>query len=89
MAEAKKAETKKPDILDPNEEVEVKLFKDNGKYSKPLFVGVNGETIAIQRGEKVKIKRKFLEVIENSERQDYETALKIEAASDAKKLADM
>lgn len=89
MTETKKAETKKAEILDPNEEVEIKLFKDNGKYSQPLFVGVNGETIAIKRGEKVKIKRKFLEVIENSERQDYETALKIEAATDVKKLADL
>jgi hypothetical protein len=37
-------------------------------------VGVNGETIAIKRGERVKIKRKFAEVLDHSEHQDYETA---------------
>lgn len=57
-----------------NELVEVKLFKDSGKYKDDVFVGVNGETIAIQRGVRVKIKRKFAEVLDNSEHQDYETA---------------
>lgn len=83
------AESKKTPEFNPEEEVEIKLFKDNGKYSQPLFVGVNGETVAIQRGEKVRVKRKFVEVIENSERQDYETALKIEAATKPSKIADL
>lgn len=64
-----------------NEEVEVKLFKDNGKYKDPVFVSCNGETIAIQRGERVKIKRKFAEILENSEHQDYEAALLVERKS--------
>lgn len=64
-----------------NEEVEVKLFKDNGKYKDPVFVGVNGETIAIERGVRVKIKRKFAEVLDNSDKQDYETAMLIEQKS--------
>ena len=64
-----------------NEEVEVKLFKDNGKYKDPVFVGCNGETVAIQRGERVKIKRKFAEILDNSEHQDYETALLVERKS--------
>lgn len=34
-----------------------------------MLVGVNGEIIRIKRGETVKIKRKFLEVIQNAERQ--------------------
>ena len=54
--------------------VEIKLFKDTGKYKDDVFVGCNGETIAIKRGERVKIKRKFAEILDNSERQDYETA---------------
>lgn len=58
--------------------VEIKLFKDSGKYKDDVFVSVNGETIAIKRGERVKIKRKFVEVLDNSERQDYETSLLIE-----------
>lgn len=54
--------------------VEIKLFKDTGKYKDNVFVGCNGETIAIKRGERVRIKRKFAEILDNSERQDYETA---------------
>lgn len=64
-----------------NEEVEVKLFKDNDKYKDPVFVGVNGETIAIERGVRVKIKRKFAEVLDNSDAQDYETSMLIERKS--------
>ena len=63
------------------EEVEIKLFKDGGKYKDDVFVGCNGETIAIKRGERVKIKRKFAEILDNSEHQDYETACLIEAKS--------
>ena len=61
--------------------VEVKLFKDNGKYKDPVFVSVNGENCVIHRGERVKIKRKFAEVLDNSDRQDYETARLIERRS--------
>ena len=60
-----------------NEEVEVKLFRDNDKYKDPVFVGCNGETIAIQRGERVKIRRKFAEILDNSDRQDAQTGLLI------------
>ena len=61
--------------------VPIKLFKDTGKYKDDVFVGVNGETIAIKRGERVMIKRKFAEVLDNSEHQDYETAQLIEQKS--------
>lgn len=61
-----------------NELVEIKLFKDTGKYKDDVFVGCNGETVAIKRGERVKIKRKFAEILDNSEHQDYETAQLIE-----------
>ena len=60
-----------------NEEVEVKLFQDNDRYRDPVFVGCNGETIAIQRGQRVKIRRKFAEILDNSDKQDYETGLLI------------
>jgi len=60
-----------------NEEVEVKLFRDNDKYKDPVFVGCNGETIAIQRGERVKIRRKFAEILESSDRQDAQTGMLI------------
>lgn len=57
-----------------NELVPVKLFKDNGKYKDDVFVAVNGETCAIKRGERVMIKRKFAEVLDLSDMQDYETS---------------
>ena len=53
--------------------VEVKLFKDSDKYKDDVFVGCNGENVVIQRGVKVKIKRKFAEILDHSELQDYET----------------
>lgn len=56
------------------EYVEVKLFKDNDKYKDDVFVAVNGETCRIKRGVKVKIKRKFALVLEQSDIQDYETS---------------
>lgn len=58
--------------------VSVKLFKDNGKYKDDVFVAVNGNPIALKRGERVDIKRKYAEVLDNSEHQDYETAQMIE-----------
>lgn len=61
-----------------NELVDIKLFKDTGKYKDDVFVSCNGETVAIKRGERVKIKRKFAEILDNSEHQDYETAQLIE-----------
>lgn len=63
------------------EPVEIKLFKDTGKYKDDVFVGCNGETIAIKRGERVTVKRKFAEILDNSEHQDYETAQLIEQKS--------
>ena len=64
-----------------NELVEVKLFKDNNKYKDDKFVAVNGENCVIKRGEKVLIKRKFAEVLDNSDLQDYETSKLIEKKS--------
>ena len=71
------------------EYVEVKLFKDNDKYKDDVFVSVNGDNCVIKRGERVKIKRKFAEVLDHSEHQDYETSKMIEAATQTKKLADL
>ena len=64
-----------------NELVEIQLFKDNNKYKDDVYVGVNGENVVIKRGERVKIKRKFVEVLENSERQRHELSKLIEAKS--------
>lgn len=75
---AERAAEIEADRLRGEELVEIKLFKDTGKYKDDVFVGCNGETIAIKRGERVQIKRKFAEILDNSEHQDYETAVLIE-----------
>lgn len=74
-----------------NKPVSVKLFKDNGKYKDDVFVAVNGNPIALKRGERVDIKRKYAEVLDNSEHQDYETAQMIDrkAAEWADKAAKL
>lgn len=78
---AETAAKREADKARGEELVEVKLFKDSGKYKDDVFVGCNGETVAIQRGVRVKIKRKFADILDNSEHQDYETAQMIEAKS--------
>lgn len=80
-AEAKKAAEAAANSAYMEELVEVKLFKDNGKYKDDVYVGVNGENCVIKRGERVQVKRKFAEVLDNSDRQDYETSKLIEAKS--------
>ena len=71
------------------EYVEVKLFKDNDKYKDDVFVSVNGENCVIQRGVRVKVKKKFAEVLDHSEHQDYETSVLIEKLTqEAKSKAD-
>lgn len=64
-----------------NELVEVKLFKDNNKYKDDVYVSVNGENCVIKRGERVKVKRKFAEVLDKSDLQDFETSKLIEQKS--------
>ena len=77
--EQKKAKEERKAYWD--ELVEVKLFKDNNKYKDDVFVSVGDENCLIKRGVKVKIKRKFAAVLENSDMQDYETSLLIEKKS--------
>ena len=57
-----------------NEEVEIELFKDSGKYKDDVFVAVNGVGCLIQRGKKVKVKRKFALALDNSLNQDKKTS---------------
>ena len=64
-----------------NEPVEVKLFKDNNKYKDDVYVSVNGENCVIKRGERIRVKRKFADVLDKSDMQDYETSLLIEKKS--------
>ena len=64
-----------------NELVEVKLFKDNNKYKDDVYVSVNDENCLIKRGERVMVKRKFADVLDKSDMQDYETSKLIEKKS--------
>jgi hypothetical protein len=64
-----------------NEYVEITLFKDNNKYRDDVPIGINGEICMVQRGKKVKIKRKYADVLENSNRQDFETSELIDRKS--------
>ena len=65
------------------EYVPVRLFRDNDKYSRDVFVAVNGEGCLIKRGEDVMIKRKFADVLEQSDRQDmYASGLMDERAGE-------
>lgn len=88
-AEEEKAKRAAEHAAYMEEYVEVKLFKDNDKYKDDVFVAVNGENCVIKRGERVKIKRKFAEVLDHSEHQDYETSKLIEQATQTKKLGDL
>ena len=73
---------------DGNEFVEIELFKDNKDYKDDVFVAVNGETCNIKRGEKVKIKKKFAKVLEQSKKQDLSTAKMMDEKADEFAKAD-
>lgn len=83
MATNKKAvANEKAKTNDENTLVEIELFRDNKDYKDNVFVAVNGESCVIARGRKVKIKKKFADVIENSMRQDIKTARLMDNKSD-------
>ena len=54
---------------DTRDLVKFRLFKDNDKYSAPVFVGVNGVGYLVKRGEEVEMPRSVYEVLKNSEDQ--------------------
>ena len=82
MATGKKTETVNKTTNDENALVEIELFRDNKDYKDNVFVAVNGESCVIARGKKVKVKKKFADVIENSMRQDIRTAKLMDNKSD-------
>ena len=70
------------------EYVPVRLFRDNDKYSRDVFVAVNGEGCLIKRSEDVMIKRKFADVLEQSDRQDmYASGLMDERAGEYERMS--
>lgn len=72
MAEKTENTVKVPKItpeLKDEEYVEVFLFKDDRNYKNDVFVSCNGDNCVIKRGEPVMVKRKFAEILENSDKQ--------------------
>ena len=76
---AKKDETLEKEIrpeerTDGDETVDLLLFQDGERYRDDVFVCVNGETCLVKRGETVRIRRKFADVIRQSMEQDAAAA---------------
>ena len=81
MAETKKA--KAPEELEAEAVVEAPAEPSGddyvdymapllpGKVQKDIFCAVNGETVLIKRGVPVKVKRKFVEALNNAAAQQY------------------
>lgn len=85
-----KAQAKAENLAWGEELVRIKLFKDAKGYKDPKFVSCNGETILIQRGVYVNVKRKFVEILDNSEIQDCQTNEMIARLDGhSEKLADL
>ena len=80
MADEKKKVSEKP--IDGNKKVSLELFRDSKDYKNDVFVAVNGESCVIARGKKVPVKKKFANVIRNSNIQDEKTAKLMDAKSD-------
>ena len=77
---------KEPDPDDPEALVDYTApLTGDPQRDKPVFVSVNGENIRIKRGVPVKIKRKFLEVLEHAREQEYAA---YKAQNDAQRRSD-
>ena len=71
------------------EYVEIELFYDGEKYKDPVYVSVNGENCMIQRGQPVRIKRKFAEVVKAGEAQDNKTKAIIRELTERSNAPDL
>ena len=56
------------------EKVIVRLFKDNERYKDDVIVGLNGRLYQIQRGIDVEVPAGVAEILNNSMKQDTDTA---------------
>lgn len=68
------SETKKTVANATDEMVEIELFYDGERYKDDVFVQVNGKSVLIKRGEKVKVSKAVAEVIQNSLQQKAQAA---------------
>ena len=69
MAEKRSVLEPAPDPMEEYVDYTAPLGADP-EHSRPIIVAVNGESIRIQRGETVSIKRKFVEVLRNAQAQE-------------------
>lgn len=69
-------DTKSHFIPDPSleEYVERELFKDGRRYKDDVYIGVNDGNCVVQRGRKVKMKRKYALILDQSLKQDVASA---------------
>ncbi len=70
-----KEETKQKDT------VKIKLFRDEGKYKDPLFVGLNGTFYTVPRGVEVEVPVGVAKIIEQSMEAEEATYNLIESLS--------
>lgn len=80
-APAAEPEEKKNPTTEPKK-VKIKLFKDNGRYSGDVFVGVNGRNYLLKRGVELEVPPEVAEVLAHSELQDSLTAERIAKAEE-------
>lgn len=76
LADVEIEATVEKSVLDPGPDPGEELVEytaplgSDPEHSAPIFVAVNGESIRIQRGATVWIKRKFVEVLEHARDQE-------------------
>lgn len=80
-APAAEPEAKETPAAEP-EKVKIKLFKDNGRYSGDVFVGVNGRNYLLKRGIELEVPPEVAEVLDHSQLQDSLTAERIAKAEE-------
>lgn len=83
-APAAEPEVKETQAAEPKL-VKIKLFKDNGRYSGDVFVGVNGRNYLLKRGVELEVPPEVAEVLTHSELQDSLTAERIAKAEEQAK----
>ena len=71
---AKKAKALRRVPAKPARKVKIKLFRDNGRYAKPVFVAVNGHKFIVPRGVEVEVPEYIARVLDESFKQDMATA---------------
>lgn len=86
-----KAQNKNPEInkVLSGKTEKIYLFYDGTpEYSAPLFVGINGMTWMVRRGEEVEVPVEVAEVIRQQLTQDQRTAQMIQSLSSKPKDAE-